>query len=152
MNEYFRTFYSISIIIIMKISRKYPVNPSYPALERLPFSGFQSSLIADRRGSAIRPAIETLQKANRSCGRARMSTSTVDHWFTGYLQFRLLYYIYYSHLPNRLASCNIADPLDLFPRTAQWLCFESSDFVAAICIERQKNNAKSCTHRTSECR
>ena len=28
----------------------------YPALERLPFSGFQSSLIADRRGSAIRPA------------------------------------------------------------------------------------------------
>jgi len=43
----------------------------YPALERLPFSGFQSSLIADRRGSAIRPAIETLQKANRSCGRAR---------------------------------------------------------------------------------
>ncbi|MBW1926087.1 MAG: hypothetical protein JRI35_02635, partial [Deltaproteobacteria bacterium] len=38
------------------------------------FSGFQSSLIADRRGSAIRPAIETLQKANRSCGRARMAT------------------------------------------------------------------------------
>ncbi|MBW1926553.1 MAG: hypothetical protein JRI35_05040 [Deltaproteobacteria bacterium] len=56
-----------------------------PALERLPFSGFQSSLIADRRGSAIRPAIETLQKANRSCGRARMATSTVDHGFTGYL-------------------------------------------------------------------
>gem|GEM_PF-2724876 len=45
------------------------MNPLYPALERLPFSGFQSSLIADRRGSAIRPAIETLQKANRSCGR-----------------------------------------------------------------------------------
>ena len=152
MNEYFRTFYSISIIIIMKISRKYPVNPLYPALKRLPFPGFQSSLIADRRGSAIRPAIETLQKANRSCGRTRMATSTVDHWFSEYLQFRLLYYIYYSHLPNRLASCNIADPLDLFPWTAQWLCFESSDFVAAICIERQKNNAKSCTHRTSECR
>ena len=152
MNEYFRTFYSISIIIIMKISRKYPVNPLYPALKRLPFSGLQSSLIADRRGSAIRPAIETLQKANRSCGRARTATSAVDHWFTEYLQFRLLYYIYYSHLPNRLASCNIADLLDLFPWTAQWLCFESSDFVAAICIERQKNNAKSCTHRTSECR
>ncbi|MBW1926009.1 MAG: hypothetical protein JRI35_02225 [Deltaproteobacteria bacterium] len=32
------------------------MNPLYPALERLPFSGFQSSLIADRRGSAIRPA------------------------------------------------------------------------------------------------
>ncbi|MBW1926971.1 MAG: hypothetical protein JRI35_07255 [Deltaproteobacteria bacterium] len=47
------------------------------ALERLPFSGFQSSLIADWRGSAIRPAIETLQKVNRSCGRAR--TATV-HW------------------------------------------------------------------------
>jgi len=31
------------------------MNPLYPALERLPFSGFQSSLIADRRGSAIRP-------------------------------------------------------------------------------------------------
>jgi len=41
--------------------RKYPVNPLYPALKRLPFSGFQSSLIADRRGSAIRPAVETLQ-------------------------------------------------------------------------------------------
>ncbi|MBW1926697.1 MAG: hypothetical protein JRI35_05805, partial [Deltaproteobacteria bacterium] len=53
------------------------MNPLYPALKRLPFSGFQSSLIADRRGSAIRPAIETLQKANRSCGRAR--TATV-HW------------------------------------------------------------------------
>ena len=50
------------------------MNPLYPALERLPFSGFQSSLIADRRGSAIRPAIETLQKANRSCGRARTAT------------------------------------------------------------------------------
>ena len=85
MNEYFRTFYSISIIIIMKISRKYPVNPLYPALKRLPFSGFQSSLIAGRRGSAIRPAIETLQKANRSCGRVRMATSTVDHGFTEYL-------------------------------------------------------------------
>ncbi|PXF50468.1 MAG: hypothetical protein C4B57_12125, partial [Deltaproteobacteria bacterium] len=45
------------------LAGKYPVNPLYPALERLPFSGFQSSLIADRRGSAIRPAIETLQKA-----------------------------------------------------------------------------------------
>ncbi|MBW1927384.1 MAG: hypothetical protein JRI35_09410 [Deltaproteobacteria bacterium] len=45
------------------------MNPLYPALKRLPFSGFQSSLIADRRGSAIRPAVETLQKANRSCGR-----------------------------------------------------------------------------------
>ena len=44
---------------------KYSVNPLYPALERLPFSGFQSLLIADRRGSVIRPAIETLQKANR---------------------------------------------------------------------------------------
>ncbi|MBW1926818.1 MAG: hypothetical protein JRI35_06465, partial [Deltaproteobacteria bacterium] len=53
--------------------------------KRLPFSGFQSSLIADRRGSAIRPAIETLQKANRSCGRVRMATSAVDHGFTGYL-------------------------------------------------------------------
>ncbi|MBW1925852.1 MAG: hypothetical protein JRI35_01435, partial [Deltaproteobacteria bacterium] len=38
------------------------------------------------RGSAIRPAIETLQKANRSCGRARMATSTVDHGFTEYLR------------------------------------------------------------------
>ncbi|MBW1926015.1 MAG: hypothetical protein JRI35_02255 [Deltaproteobacteria bacterium] len=61
------------------------MNPLYPALKRLPFSGFQSSLIADRRGSAIRPAVETLQKANRSCGRARMATSTVDHGFTEYL-------------------------------------------------------------------
>ena len=47
------------------IINKYSVNP-LSALKRLPFSGFQSSLIADRRGSAIRPAIETLQKANRS--------------------------------------------------------------------------------------
>ncbi|MBW1926255.1 MAG: hypothetical protein JRI35_03480 [Deltaproteobacteria bacterium] len=45
------------------------MNPLYPALKRLPFSGFQSSLIADRRGSAIWSAIETLQKANRSCSR-----------------------------------------------------------------------------------
>ncbi|MBW1926729.1 MAG: hypothetical protein JRI35_05975 [Deltaproteobacteria bacterium] len=37
------------------------------------------------RGSAIRPAVETLQKANRSCGRARTATSTADHGFTGYL-------------------------------------------------------------------
>ncbi|MBW1927215.1 MAG: hypothetical protein JRI35_08510 [Deltaproteobacteria bacterium] len=55
-------------------------------MKRLPFSGFQSSLIADRRGSAIRPAIETLQKANRSCGRAQMATSTVDPGFTEYLR------------------------------------------------------------------
>jgi len=41
------------------------MNLLYSALNRLPFSGFQSSLIADRRGSAIWPAIETLQKANR---------------------------------------------------------------------------------------
>jgi len=61
------------------------VNPLYPALKRLPFSGFQSSLIADRRGGAIRPAIETLQKANRSCGRARTATSTADRGFAGYL-------------------------------------------------------------------
>ena len=53
---------------------KYSVNPLYPALERLPFSGFQSLLVANRRASAIRPAIETLQKANRSCGRAQMAT------------------------------------------------------------------------------
>ena len=50
------------------------MNPLYPALERLPFSGFQSSLIADRRGSAIRPAIETLQKANRFCGKEQIAT------------------------------------------------------------------------------
>ncbi|RKX59358.1 MAG: hypothetical protein DRP28_03250, partial [Thermodesulfobacteriota bacterium] len=59
-------------VITVKLSRilcKYSVNPLYPALKRLPFSGFQSSLIADRRASAIWPAIETLQKANRSCGR-----------------------------------------------------------------------------------
>ncbi|MBW1926338.1 MAG: hypothetical protein JRI35_03935 [Deltaproteobacteria bacterium] len=31
------------------------MNPLYPALERLPFSGFQSSLIADRRGSQSGP-------------------------------------------------------------------------------------------------
>ena len=65
---------------------KYPVNPLYPALKRLPFFGFQSSLIADRRGSAIRPAIETLQKVNRSCGRARMATSAADRGFTEYLR------------------------------------------------------------------
>gem|GEM_PF-4124992 len=56
---------------------KYPVNPLYPALERLPFSGFQSSHIADRRGSAIRPAIETLQKVTAPAAEAR--TATV-HW------------------------------------------------------------------------
>ncbi|PXF55480.1 MAG: hypothetical protein C4B57_02310 [Deltaproteobacteria bacterium] len=50
-------------------------------MKRLPFSGFQSSLIADRGGSAIRPAVETLQKADRFCGRARTAASTVDHGF-----------------------------------------------------------------------
>ena len=44
------------------LKRKYPVNPLYPALKRLPFFGFQSSLIADRGGSAIWPAIETPKK------------------------------------------------------------------------------------------
>ncbi|PXF54572.1 MAG: hypothetical protein C4B57_06810 [Deltaproteobacteria bacterium] len=38
------------------------MNPLYPALKRLPFSGFQSSLIADRRGSAIRPATQNPAK------------------------------------------------------------------------------------------
>ncbi|MBW1947784.1 MAG: hypothetical protein JRI33_07600, partial [Deltaproteobacteria bacterium] len=38
------------------------MNPLYPALKRLPFSGFQSSLIADRRGSAIRPATRNPEK------------------------------------------------------------------------------------------
>ncbi|MBW1926890.1 MAG: hypothetical protein JRI35_06835 [Deltaproteobacteria bacterium] len=38
------------------------MNPLYPALKRLPFSGFQSSLIADRRGSAIRPATQNPEK------------------------------------------------------------------------------------------
>jgi len=55
--------------VIMLISQmlyndkgKYSMNPLYPALKRLPFSGFQSSLIADRRGSAIRPAIQNPAK------------------------------------------------------------------------------------------
>ncbi|MBW1927322.1 MAG: hypothetical protein JRI35_09065 [Deltaproteobacteria bacterium] len=34
------------------------MNQLHPALKRLPFSGFQSSLIADRRGGAIRPAAQ----------------------------------------------------------------------------------------------
>ncbi|MBW1926816.1 MAG: hypothetical protein JRI35_06455 [Deltaproteobacteria bacterium] len=38
------------------------MNPLYPALKRLPFPGFQSSLIADRRGSAIRPATQNPAK------------------------------------------------------------------------------------------
>ncbi|RKX57766.1 MAG: hypothetical protein DRP28_06160, partial [Thermodesulfobacteriota bacterium] len=53
---------------------KYSYEPVISCLGAVTFSGFQSSLIADRRGSAIRPAIETLQKANRSCGRARTAT------------------------------------------------------------------------------
>ncbi|RKX58523.1 MAG: hypothetical protein DRP28_04720, partial [Thermodesulfobacteriota bacterium] len=44
--------------------------------------------VAGRRGSAIRPAIETPKKANRSCGRARMATPTVGHGFTEYLHLR----------------------------------------------------------------
>ena len=43
------------------------------------------ALMGIRRGGAIRPAIETLQKANRSCGRARTATSAVGRGFTGYL-------------------------------------------------------------------
>ncbi|PXF55107.1 MAG: hypothetical protein C4B57_04080, partial [Deltaproteobacteria bacterium] len=38
------------------------------------FPGFKAHSLQTERGSAIRPAIETLQKANRSCGRARMAT------------------------------------------------------------------------------
>ncbi|MBW1926838.1 MAG: hypothetical protein JRI35_06575 [Deltaproteobacteria bacterium] len=41
-------------------------------MKRFAFFGFQSLLIADRRGTAIRLAIETLQKANRFCGKAQM--------------------------------------------------------------------------------
>jgi len=48
---------------------KYPVNP-LSALERLPFSGFQSSLIADRKGSAIRPATQNLAKGKPLLSRA----------------------------------------------------------------------------------
>ncbi|MBW1927469.1 MAG: hypothetical protein JRI35_09860, partial [Deltaproteobacteria bacterium] len=55
------------------------MNPLYLALKRLPFSGFQSSLIADRRGSAIRPAIETLQKANRFCSNRSQGSSFFQH-------------------------------------------------------------------------
>ncbi|MBW1947711.1 MAG: hypothetical protein JRI33_07220 [Deltaproteobacteria bacterium] len=53
------------------------MNPLYPALKRLPFPGFKAHSSQTERGSAIRPAIEILQKANRSCGRARMATV---HW------------------------------------------------------------------------
>ena len=45
------------------------------------------ALMGIRKGGAIRPAIETLQKANRSCGRAR--TATLDHGFTEYLRIRV---------------------------------------------------------------
>jgi len=57
------------------------MNPLYPALERLPFSGFQSSLIADRRGSAIRPAIETLRK--RQTAPAAGHGRQLPQWTTG---------------------------------------------------------------------
>ncbi|MBW1925728.1 MAG: hypothetical protein JRI35_00810 [Deltaproteobacteria bacterium] len=54
------------------------MNPLYPTLERLPFSGFQSSLIADRK-RRCNPARypKPRKKASRSCGRARMATV---HW------------------------------------------------------------------------
>jgi len=57
------------------------MNLLYPALKRLPFSGFKAHSLQTERGSAIWPAIETLQKANRFCGKARMATPTVDHGF-----------------------------------------------------------------------
>jgi len=38
------------------------------------FPGFKAHSSQTERGSAIRPAIETLQKVNRSCGRARMAS------------------------------------------------------------------------------
>jgi hypothetical protein len=60
-------------IVAMQQS-KYSVNPLYPALKRLPFFGFQSLLVANRRGGAIWSAVETLQKANRFCGKAQMAT------------------------------------------------------------------------------
>ena len=50
-------------------SSKYSVNP-LSALERLLFSGFQSSLIADRRGSAIRPATRNPAKGKPLLSRA----------------------------------------------------------------------------------
>jgi len=49
------------------------MNPLYPALERLPFSGFQSSLIADRRGSAI------LQSGPRSKPCKRQTAPAAGH-------------------------------------------------------------------------
>ncbi|MBW1927043.1 MAG: hypothetical protein JRI35_07640 [Deltaproteobacteria bacterium] len=54
----------------------------------MPFFGFQSSLVAGRRGSAIRPAIETPKKGKPLQGRARMATPTVGHGFTEYLHLR----------------------------------------------------------------
>jgi|GEM_PF-2506483 len=54
------------------------MNPLYPALERLPFSGFQSSLIADRRGSAIWPATQNpVKRQTAPAAEARMATV---HW------------------------------------------------------------------------
>ncbi|MBW1926114.1 MAG: hypothetical protein JRI35_02770 [Deltaproteobacteria bacterium] len=56
------------------------MNPLYPALERLPFSGFQSSPIADRRGSAIRPATHNPEKRQTAsaAGRGRQPFTEGD--------------------------------------------------------------------------
>jgi len=66
---------SLIIKIKKEICCKYSYEPVISCLEPVAF--FRVSKLTHcktERGSAIRPAIETLQKANRSCGRARTAT------------------------------------------------------------------------------
>jgi len=72
---------------------KYSVNPLYPALKRLPFSGFQSSLIADRQCNPARdrnpakgkPLLRQGTDGNFHSGpRFHRIFTTPDRSWTGY--------------------------------------------------------------------
>jgi len=59
------------------------------------------------------PLPKTLQKANRFCGRARMATSTVDHGFTEYLPFGLIF-CNQNHDKDCLIRPGTSNAIDLF--------------------------------------
>ena len=61
--------------IFLSDNCKYSYEPVISCLEAVClFPGFKAHSLQTERGSVIRPAVETLQKADRFCGRARMAT------------------------------------------------------------------------------
>ncbi|MBW1925797.1 MAG: hypothetical protein JRI35_01160 [Deltaproteobacteria bacterium] len=56
-------------------------------MKRLPFSGFQSSLIADRRGSAIRPATRNPAKGKPLLRQGADSNSKAQWNTDGFTEY-----------------------------------------------------------------